>query len=288
MTFLEKLYLYFQYPFVIYAMIAGTMIALCSSLLGVTLVLRRFSFIGDSLSHTAFGCICVATVLKITTPVYFVLPLTVIAAVIILCGGKNSKVKGDANLAMVSAGSLAVGYLLMNLFAPPSNLSADVCSTLFGSTLILTLKKSEVILSVVLSISVVLFFILNYNRIFALTFDQEFAFACGTKTRLYNFLTASFTAVIIVLAMNLVGSLLISALIIFPSVTSLQLFKSFKSVTVASCIFSVTAAVFGITAAVIFGTPVGPTVVASNIIFFLCCKTVSIVKNKLQLKFKEN
>ena len=208
---------YLQYPFVRYALIVGTLIALCSSLFGVTLVLKRFSFIGDGLSHVAFGAIAVATVLHLNNQMLFVLPVTVLCAVLLLQAGQNTRIKGDAAIAMLSVGALAIGYLLMNLFSTSSNLSGDVCSTLFGSTSILTLTKTEVWLSVGLSLLVVAVFILFYNKIFAVTFDEGFARATGLPAAAYNLLIAVIIAVIIVLAMNLVGSLLISALVIFPA-----------------------------------------------------------------------
>lgn len=272
MELLEKIQLYFSFDFVIYAMITGVLISLCASLFGVTLVVRRFSYIGDGLSHTAFGALAVASILRISNSTLVVLPVTVLLAILILCTKENSKVKGDASVAMISVGALAMGYLLMNIFSPKSNLSGDVCSTLFGSTLILTLTKPEVILCIIMSTFVFIFFVFNYNLIFAVTFDEKFAQTSGTKVRLYKLLMAVFVAVIIVLAMNLVGSLLISALIIFPAVSAMQLCKSFRHVTIFACIFSVIAALLGIFTAVLTGTPVGSTIVAFHIAGFSACK----------------
>ena len=204
----EKLALYWAYPFVRYALVVGVLIALCSSLLGVTLVLKRFSFIGDGLSHVAFGAMAVAAVLGLTDDMPLTLGITIVSAILLLRTGQNTKIKGDAAIAMISVGSLAIGYLLMNLFSTSSNLSGDVCSTLFGSTSILTLTRTEVRLCVVLSVIVAAIFILFYNKIFAVTFDESFAKAVGTKADRYNLLIAVTTAVVIVLAMNLVGSLL--------------------------------------------------------------------------------
>ena len=265
---IQKIQLYFSYQFVIYAMITGILISLCSSLFGVTLVLKKFSYIGDGLSHSAFGAMAIASVLRIQNSMIVVLPITIVLAIIILCAKENSKVKGDASIAMISVGALALGYLMMNIFSPPSNLSGDVCSTLFGSTLILTLTKEEVFLSIGLS------FVFFYNRIFAITFDENFAFSAGTKTRLYKIIIATFVAVIIVLAMNLVGSLLISALIIFPATSAMQFLKSFKKVTIFACIFSVLGAVLGLFVSVLAGTPVGPTIVAADILGFAICKAL--------------
>ena len=276
----EKLSMYFEFPFVRYALIAGVLIALCSSLLGVTLVLKRFSFIGDGLSHVAFGAMAIAAVLNFTNNMLFMLPITVGCAILLLMGGQNRKIKGDASVAMISVGSLAIGYLLMNLFSTSSNLSGDVCSTLFGSTSILTLDVTEVIFCAVLSIIVVFVFVLFYNKIFAVTFDENFARATGIKASAYNFLIAVIIAVIIVLAMNLVGSLLISALIIFPALSSMRLFKSFKAVTICSAVFSVVCAVLGILISVLYGTPVGSTIVAVDIIGFVIFYILGIFGGK--------
>ena len=265
---LEKLTLYWAYPFVRYALIVGVLIALCSSLLGVTLVLKRFSFIGDGLSHVAFGAMSIAAVLQITSEMPLVMAITIISAVLLLRTGQNAKIRGDAAIAMISVGALAIGYLLMNIFSSSSNLSGDVCSTLFGSTSILTLSLAEVWLSVGMSVLVVAVFILFYNKIFAVTFDESFARATGTKAGLYNLLIAIVVAVIIVLAMNLVGSLLISALVIFPALSAMRMFKSFRSVTVCAAALSVMCSLIGILASILAGTPVGSMIVAVQIIAF--------------------
>ena len=261
----EKLAFYWTYSFVRYALIVGVLIALCSSLLGVTLVLKRFSFIGDGLSHVAFGAMAIAAVLGLTDDMPLMLGVTVVCAVLLLRTGQNTKIKGDAAVAMISVGALAIGYLLMNLFSTSSNLSGDVCSTLFGSTSILTLSKSEVWLCAGLSVVVVAVFLLYYNKIFAVTFDEDFAKAVGTKADLYNLMIAVIVAVVIVLAMNLVGSLLISALVIFPALSAMRLFQNFRSVTVCSAILSVNCAVLGILVSILVGTPVGSTIVAVQI-----------------------
>ncbi len=266
---IETIGMYFRFPLVRYALIVGVLIALCSSLLGVTLVLKRFSFIGDGLSHVAFGAMAIAGILHLTNDMLFVMPVTVLCAVMLLRTGQNTKIKGDAAIAMISVGALAVGYLLLNLFSTSSNLSGDVCSTLFGSTSILTLTKAEVWLCAILSVIVVIIFILFYNKIFAVTFDEDFARAAGTRVEAYNLLIAVVIAVIIVLAMNLVGSLLISALIIFPAMSAMRVFKSFRSVTVCSAALSVCCALTGILVSIITGTPVGSTIVAVDIAAFL-------------------
>ena len=260
---------YLNLPFVRYALIVGVLIALCSSLLGVTLVLKRFSFIGDGLSHVAFGAMAIAGVLHLSDDMLFVLPATVLCAVLLLRTGQHTKIKGDAAIAMISVGALAVGYLLLSLFSTSANLSGDVCTTLFGSTSILTLTEAEVWLCIGLSVAVVIFFILFYNRIFAVTFDEDFARASGTRAEAYNLLIAVVIAVIIVLAMNLVGSLLISALIIFPAMSAMRLFRSFRGVTVCSAVLSVTCALLGILISILWSTPVGSTIVAVDIGAFL-------------------
>lgn len=265
---IAKLSLYFSYPFVRYALIVGILVSLCSSLLGVTLVLKRFSFIGDGLSHVAFGAIAVAAVFGLSDDMPLVLAVTVVSAVLLLRTGQNAKIHGDAAIAMISVGALAVGYLLMNLFSTSSNLSGDVCSTLFGSTSILTLTKSEVRLCIILSILVVIAFLFFYNKIFCITFDESFAAATGTPTGLCNLITAVIIAVIIVLAMNLVGSLLISALIIFPALSAMRVFKSFRGVTICSALLSVCCSAAGILISILAGTPVGSTIVAVDIAAF--------------------
>lgn len=269
---IEKIGFYFQYPFVRYALIVGVLIALCSSLLGVTLVLKRFSFVGDGLSHVAFGAMAVASVLNITNNMLFILSVTIVCAILLLRTGQNTKIKGDAAIAMISVGALAMGYLLMNVFAAGPNLSGDVCSTLFGSTSILTLTKGQVHLCVVLSVIVVIFFVLFYHKIFCVTFDETFAKATGIHADRYNLMIAVIIAVIIVLAMNLVGSLLISALVIFPALSAMRVFKTFFCVTLCSVILSVICAVIGILLSILAGTPVGSTIVAADMAaFFISC-----------------
>ena len=265
----DKLSLYLQFSFVQYALIVGVLIALCSSLLGVTLVLKRFSFIGDGLSHVAFGAMAIAAVAGLTNDMPLILAVTTLSAILLLRTGQNTKIKGDAAVAMISVGALAIGYLLMNLFSKSSNISGDVCSTLFGSVSILTLTLTEVWLSTVLSGIVIVIFVLFYNKIFSVTFDENFAKATGVRTGLYNLLIAVVIAVIIVLAMNLVGSLLISALVIFPALSAMRVFKSFRSVTICSAVFSVVGAFLGILIAIVAGTPVGSTIVATDIVGFV-------------------
>lgn len=271
---------YFSHPFVRYAFIVGLLIALCSSLLGVTLVLKRFSFIGDGLSHVAFGAMAVSAVAGITNRMIIIMPVTVISAVLILRTGQSTKIRGDASIAMISVSALAIGYMLMNIFPVSSNISADVCGSLFGSTLILTLKQSDVWLCLVMAVVVLVVFVLFYNKIFSVTFDENFSKATGINSNGYNLMIAVITAIIIVLAMNLVGSLLISALIIFPALSAMRVFKSFKSVIVCSAIISVICAGSGIIMSILFSTPVGATIVVADLFMFFIFCIISAVTSK--------
>ncbi len=276
---MTELFSYFSYPFVRYALIAGVLIALCAALLGVTLVLKRYSMIGDGLSHVAFGAMAVATVCSMA-PMAVALPITIVAAIILLGINDRTKIKGDAAIAMISVGALALGYLLLNVFSASANVSGDVCTTLFGSTSILTLSKTDVWLCAALAVVVLLVFILFYNKIFAVTFDESFANATGTNTKAYNILIAVVTAVVIVLAMNLVGALLISALIIFPALSAMRIFKSFLSVIISSAVISVICAVAGIFISILFSTPVGSTIVAADIAVFVICSAMGRICRK--------
>ena len=280
---LETLWFYFSnYPFVRYAFIVGLLISLCSSLLGVTLVLKRFSFIGDGLSHVAFGAMAVAIVASITNQMLIILPVTVIAAILLLRTGQNTKINGDAAVAMISVGALAVGYMLINVFSKSANVAGDVCSTLFGSLSILTLKASDVWLCVIMSVIVITLFLLFYHKIFAVTFDESFAAATGLQTNAYNLLIAVITAMIIVLAMNLVGSLLISALIIFPALSAMRLFRSFKAVIICSAIISVVCAATGIILSILCSTPVGSTIVCADIAVFLTFSVIQRITGRTE------
>ncbi len=280
MNELQTLVDYFvKYPFVRYAFAVGLLIALCSSLLGVTLVLKRFSFIGDGLSHVAFGAMAVAAVTGLTNKMIIILPVTLLSAVLLLRTGQNTKIKGDAAIAMISVGALAIGYMLMNVFPSSANVTGDVCSTLFGSTSILTLKKSDVTLCVIMAVVVIAVFLLFYNKIFAVTFDENFCKASGINANAYNLVIALITATIIVLAMNLVGSLLISALIIFPALSAMRLFRSFRGVILCSAVISVICAAVGIVLSILFSTPVGSTIVTADIaVFLLFCGLSAVLK----------
>ncbi len=268
MNIIDTLTYYFSFSFVIYAMIVGILVALCSSLLGATLVLKRFSYIGDGLSHIAFGSIAVASVLNIADQNLLAFPVTALCAILLLRIGQNAKVNGDAAIAMLSVGSLAVGYLLLNVFSVSSNVSGDVCTTLFGSTSILTLTEADVITCIVLSIVVIIIFVVFYNKIFSVTFDETFAKATGINAPLYNLIIAIVIAAVIVVAMNLVGSLLVSALVVFPALSSMRIFHNFKSVIISSSIISVFCACMGILISIVYGTPVGSTIVTVNIVVF--------------------
>ncbi len=278
---IETLIKYLSYEFVIFALIVGILIAFCSSLLGATLVLKRLSYIGDGLSHIAFGAIAIASVLDLTNQEALVFPVTAISAVILLRIGQNTKINGDAAITIMSVGSLALGYLLMNVFSVSTNLAGDVCTTLFGSTSILTLTSSDVIISLVLSILVIIIFLLFYNKIFSVTFDENFAKATGIKADIYNLIIAITIAAVIVVAMNLVGSLLISALVVFPALSSMRVFKNFKSVIISSSIISVLCAFFGIILSILYGTPVGSTIVVINLVVFIAFWLISGIKKKV-------
>ena len=278
----ERFMQYLQLPQVRNALIVAVLIALCASLLGVTLVLKRFSYIGDGLSHVAFGAMTVAAVVGLTEDMLLVMPVTILSAILLLRTGQNTKVKGDAQIAMISVGSLAVGYLLLNKFPPKnSNISNDVCSTLFGNKILVSLSTFDVYVSIILSVVLVIVFILFYNKIFAVTFDESFTKATGNNTGIYNLVIAVIIAVVIVLAMNLVGSLLISALIIFPSLSAMRVFKNFKSVTICAAVVSVTCAFLGITLAIVFdGLIVGPTIVVVNLIVFFAFWLIGAIKGR--------
>lgn len=259
---------YLSYPFVRYALIVGVLVALCASLLGVSLVLKRFSFIGDGLSHVAFGALAIATILHVSNELVVMLPITVLAAILLLGASNNAMIKGDAAIAMISVGALALGYLILSKFSGSTNVSADVCSTLFGATSILTLTLVDVWVCIAMSVVVILAFVFFYHKIFAVTFDENFAEATGLKAKAYNYMIAVVTALVIVLAMELVGSLLVSALIIFPALSAMRLFKSFRSVTICAAIISVIGTVVGMFLSILASTPVGASIVAVDVVIF--------------------
>lgn len=264
---------------IIRALIVGGLIALCCAILGVILVLKRYAMIGDGLSHVAFGAMTIAMVLTVAD-MYFMLPITIIVAILLIRLTNKGKVKNDSAIAMLSVGSLAFGYLIVNLFSTSANISGDVCSTLFGSTSILTLSTLDVWICVGLTLVVLVYFIFFHNKIFAMTFDEDFAKSTGVKTAIYNNIMAVIIGVVIVLAMKLVGSLLISALIVFPALSAIRLFKSYKMVIIFSSIISVFNALIGIMLSLVLGdrgTPVGATIVVINIFVYFICWLVDII-----------
>ena len=277
LNIIEKLRFYMSYPFVVYALVVGVLIALCSSLFGVSLVLKRFSFIGDGLSHVAFGAMSVSAVLNLANDTLLTMPITILVAIILLKLGENAKIKGDALIAILSVGSLAIGYMLVNMFSSSANVSGDVCTSLFGSTSILTLTKTEVIVCITMSLVVISLYIVFYNKIFAITFDETFAKATGVNTERYNLFIAIIIAIIIVLGMNLVGSLLISALIVFPALSAMRLMKTFRAVVICSAVMSIICALLGILSSILLSTPVGSTIVLVNIILFILSSIIGKV-----------
>ena len=276
MNIFEKLAYFFNYDFVIYALIVGVLISLCCAILGVTLVLKKYSMIGDGLSHVAFGAMTIAMVLTIAD-VYLMLPITVIVAILLIRLTNSGKVKNDSAIAMLSVGALGIGYLIVSLFSSSANISGDVCSTLFGSTSILTLSTLDVWTCVALTVFVLTFFIVFHNRIFAVTFDENFAKATGVKTAVYNNIIAIIIGITIVLAMKLVGSLLISALIVFPAISAIRLFKSYKLVIIFASIIGVINSVLGILLSMLWGSPVGATIVAIDVVVYFISWFVEII-----------
>lgn len=251
------------WPFVWRAFVAGATIALSAALLGVTLVLRRLSFIGDGLSHVAFGAMAVSAALGLAgAGLALSLPLTAIVAVLLL--GRRGRVQGDAALAMLSVGAMAAGYLLMNIFPSSANVSGDVCTSLFGAVSLLTLSTAETWLCVALAVAVIAFSALTYNKSFDIAFDEDFARASGANVTLYNYICAIVVAVVIVVSMRLVGALLVSALIVFPVISAMRLVKSYRAVTLVSAAFALGCALSGLLLAVALELPVGATVVAVN------------------------
>lgn len=277
----ETIITYFSMPFVWFAMIVLVLVSLCAALLGSSLVLKRFSMIGDGLSHVAFGASAIAAALN-TASMTVAIPVTVVAAVLLLRLSNNARIKGDAAIAMISSGALALGYLILNLFPNgSSNVSGDACTTLFGSASILGLTMTDVITCIALAAAVIVFFVLFYHKIFAITFDESFASATGTRAELYNTLLAMITGIVIVIAMKMVGALLISALIIFPALSSMRVFKSFFTVMISSVCISLFCSVFGGIVSMLAGTPVGPTVVVFNIAVFAAFSAVGYIRARV-------
>lgn len=269
---------YLSYPFVQYALIVGVLVALCASLLGVSLVLKRFSFIGDGLSHVAFGALAIATILHVSNELIVMIPITVLAAILLLGASNNAMIKGDAAIAMISVGALAFGYLILSKFSGSTNVSADVCSTLFGATSILTLTITDVWVCIVMSVLVIFVFAFFYNKIFAVTFDESFSEATGIRAKAYNYMIAIITALVIVLAMELVGSLLVSALIIFPALSAMRVFKSFRAVTLCSAVIAVVGTMAGMLISILASTPVGASIVAVDVVIFAVFSLVGALR----------
>lgn len=259
----------FSYGFIVRALIVGTLVSLCAALLGVSLVLKRYSMIGDGLAHVGFGALSIAMALNLA-PLPIAIPLVVLAAFLLLRISENSKIKGDAVIAIISSSALAIGVIV----ASKAGMNTDVESYMFGS--ILAMSKSDVYISVILSVAVLLLFIFFYNKIFAITFDENFARATGTKANLYNMLIAFLTAITIVVGMRIMGTLLISSLIIFPALTSMRVCRSFKTVVISSSIVSIVCFFFGIVGSYVFSTPAGATIVVVNIIAFVLFSAVGL------------
>ena len=274
---LDLLFEALSYSFVRYALAVSVLIALSAGLLGVPLVLRRYSFIGDGLSHVAFGAVAIATVMHLSSPLIVVLPVTVLSALFLLLLGENARLKGDSAIALVSVSALAVGYLLLHFSRSGGNLSGDVCSSLFGSTSLLTLSKGDVILAFVISVAVCAVFTVFYHKLFAVSFDETFARAVGMRARAYRVLLAVFAAVVISTAMELVGSLLVSALIVFPALSAMRISSTFRGVTVASAVIAALGAFLGMIASILLETPAGATIVVFDLAVYLALTLVDLV-----------
>lgn len=266
---IETLNLYFSYPFVQQAFIVSLLVSICSAMLGVSLVLKRLSFIGDSLSHTAFGLMAIGSFLSFIDDMVFVVITMIICTIFIVRNSGKIHLKGDSLLTLFSVSSVGLGYLLLNLAPNTANLGAEVCSVLFGSTAILTISDFDFLLTVFLSLFVIISYIYLYNKIFSITFDEEFSQVSGSNTNLYNNLFSTLLAIIIVLAINLVGSLLISALIIFPVLSSMRIFKKYSSIIISSIIFSTICTFIGLISSILLSTPIGASIVVIDLIGFL-------------------
>ncbi|MDR2932019.1 MAG: metal ABC transporter permease [Oscillospiraceae bacterium] len=262
----------FSYTFLVRTVVVGLLVSLCASLLGVSLVLKRYSMIGDGLSHVGFGALAIATVMNVS-PLAVSIPIVVVAAVLLLRISENSKIKGDAAIALISTGSLATGVIVISV---TTGMNTDICNYLFGS--ILAMSRADVWLSVILSAVVIILFVLFYNKIFAVTFDETFARAVGTKAGVYNMLLAVLTAITIVLGMRMMGAMLISALIIFPALTSMRVCKRFKTVIVCSVIVSLSCFFIGVVLSYWYSLPTGASVVAVNIAAFILFSLYSFLK----------
>ena len=260
-----------SYPFIQRAFVGGVLVALCAALLGVSLVLKRYSMIGDGLSHVSFGALSIAIALGFA-PIKFSIPVVIIAAFFILRIAENGKMRSDAAIAMVSASSLAIGVIVTSL---TTGLSTDVCSYMFGS--ILAMSKDDVEMSIVLSVVVLIMFVFCYHKIFAVTFDESFSKATGVRVNFYNTLISIFTAITVVLGIKMMGAMLISSLIIFPSLTSMRVFKSFRSVTICSAVVAVINFMAGLIASYVLSIPAGASVVVANLVMFIIFMIIGAV-----------
>jgi len=266
----------FSYPFLVRAVIVGLLVSLCAALLGVSLVLKRYSMIGDGLSHVGFGALAVATAMNMA-PLSISVPVVVLAAFLLLRLSENSKIKGDAAIALISTSSLAIGVIVISV---TTGMNTDVCNYLFGS--ILTTTHADVQLSVVLSIAVLILFVLSYDKIFAVTFDETFSRAAGTRAGLYNILIAVLTAVTIVLGMRMMGAMLISALVIFPALTAMRVCKRFFTVMICASIVSVVCFPIGVTLSYLYSLPTGASVVAVNLVVLLLFSAAGALKGGIK------
>lgn len=262
-----------SYPFISRAVIVGILVSLCAALLGVSLVLKRFSMIGDGLSHVSFGALAIAMAMNIA-PLKLSIPVVVIAAFFLLRLSNNSKIKGDALIALISSSSLAIGVIVISR---TTGMNADVDSYMFGS--ILAMNDDDVKLSIILSITVLILFVLFYHQLFSVTFDENFSKAAGINVSLYNMLIAFLTAITIVLGMRMMGAMLISSLIIFPALSSMRIFKSFRLVVVSSAVISIICFIIGMIVSYQYSIPVGASVVVVNLSVLILCSLVGSIKN---------
>ena len=265
-----------SYPFMTRAFLVGSLVALCSALLGVSLVLKRYSMIGDGLSHVVFGAMAIAAAMN-AAPLTIAIPVVIVAAILLLRISGNAKIKGDAAIALISTTSLAVGVMVISL---TTGMNTDVYNYMFGS--ILAMSAEDVKLSLVLSVFVLILFIVFYHKIFAITFDETFARATGVKAGVYNTLIAVLTAVTIVLGMRMMGALLISSLIIFPALTSMRVCRTFKSVIINAAVISVVCLIAGVTLSYVAATPAGASVVLANLVMMVLYTVVGAVKNHMR------
>ena len=261
------IYYFSNYPFIINAFIVAILTSICSSLLGMNLVLKRLAYIGDSLSHTAFGFMCMGSIISLNDNMIFVTISMIIVTIIII--KYSNKIKGDSLLALFSVSALGIGYFIMNVFNTSSNISGDVCTVLFGSSSILTLRSTDLYISIVLSIIIIIIYILYYNYFFVLSFDDNFSKVSGVNIDIYNNIFAIVLAIIIVLSIKLVGSLLISALIVFPALTCMNIFNSYFKATIGCIVFSLISTIIGMLIAILYGTPIGSTIIIINLFIYI-------------------